>query len=331
MDGCSWAPSHARGGARAVFSGDMPWPKASYVRNSSCDDSDHLDRGREGQDVVIRSQLQQQLEQIYMLMDMEQEHELHLHHAVPPKSPSQQQRSSPSSSSPFQSFAVSSDETSSLVLSASSATPTFCQQPAQASSLDTPFSPLPYSYLETIPNLNLEEIMSQARHKDGHADSGTSAFSQYVRHLRPKKKVKPGACGQRAIKTAMSVMAKMHSAKLSQWQRQQSSRTEMIAAAPSDESNSIQLQHLLSERKRREKINDSFDALKNALPHSSKRDKTSILMRARDYINSLKSRVSELEEKEMALESQLWIDYGDEQDVNGSPEKIEMKQCRTIA
>jgi len=54
-------------------------------------------------------------------------------------------------------------------------------------------------------------------------------------------------------------------------------------------------------------------------------------MRARDYINSLKSRVSELEEKGMALESQLWIDYGDEQDVNGSPEKIEMKQCRTIA
>ncbi|XP_066368851.1 transcription factor bHLH13-like isoform X3 [Miscanthus floridulus] len=288
MDGCSWAPSQARGGARAVFSGDMPWPKARYARNSSCDDSDHLDRGREGQDVVIRSQLQQQLEQIYMLMDMEQEHELHLHHAVPPQSPSQQQRSSPSSSSPFR-------------------------------------------YLETIPNQNLEEIMSQARHKDGHADSGTSAFSQYVRHLRPKKKVKPDACGQRAIKTAMSVMAKMHSAKLSQWQRQQSSRTEMIAAAPSDESNSIQLQHLLSERKRREKINDSFDALRNVLPHSSKRDKTSILMRARDYINSLKSRVSELEEKEMALESQLWIDYGDEQDVNGSPEKIEMKQCRTIA
>ncbi|CAD6343711.1 unnamed protein product [Miscanthus lutarioriparius] len=306
----------------------MPWHKAS---NSSCDDSDHLHRQREEQDVVVSSQLQLQLEQIYMLMDMEQEHELHLHHAVPPQSPSQQQRSSPSSSSPFRTFAVSSDETSSLVLSASSATTTFCQQPAQqASSLDTPFSPLPYSYLETIPNLSLEEIMSQARHKDGDADSGTSAFSQYVRHLRPKKKVKPGACGQRAIKTAMSVMAKMHSAKLSQWQRQQSSRTEMTAAAPSDESNNIQLQHLLSERKRRE-INNSFNALRNALPHSSKRDKTSILMRARDYINSLKSRVSELEEKGMALESQLWIDYGDEQDVNGSPEKIEVGISRAVA
>jgi hypothetical protein len=56
----------------------------------------------------------------------------------------------------------------------------------------------------------------------------------------------------------MSVLAKMHSTKLSQWQRQ-SSRTEMTAA-PCDESNNIQLQHLLSERKRCEKINDSFDA-----------------------------------------------------------------------
>jgi hypothetical protein len=50
----------------------------------------------------------------------------------------------------------------------------------------TPFSPLPYSYLDTIPNLNRDEIMSQAQHKDG---SGTSAFRQYVRHFRPKKKL----------------------------------------------------------------------------------------------------------------------------------------------
>jgi hypothetical protein len=54
-------------------------------------------------------------------------------------------------------------------------------------------------------------------------------------------------------------------------------------------------------------------------------------MRARDYINSLKSRVSKLEEKGMALESQLWIDYGDEQDVNGSPEKIEVGISRAAA
>jgi hypothetical protein len=54
-------------------------------------------------------------------------------------------------------------------------------------------------------------------------------------------------------------------------------------------------------------------------------------MRARDYINSVKSKVYELEEKGMAIESQLWIDYGDEQDVNGSPEKIEVGISRAVA
>jgi hypothetical protein len=32
MDGCSWPPYQARDGARAIFSGDMPWHKARYVR-----------------------------------------------------------------------------------------------------------------------------------------------------------------------------------------------------------------------------------------------------------------------------------------------------------
>lgn len=186
------------------------------MSNSSCD-SDHLHRER-GEQGLISSQLQQQLEQIYMLMDMELEHELHLHHNVPPQGCSQRQLSSP-----FLPFAVSSDVTSSPVLTSSSTT-TFCQQPAEASPspLDTPFSPLPYSYSDTIPDL--EEIMSRPRHKDGHAESGTSAFRQYVRHLRPKKKLKQGGCGQRAIKTAMSVLARMHSSRLSQWQRCRSPR-----------------------------------------------------------------------------------------------------------
>ncbi|PWZ16381.1 putative transcription factor bHLH041 [Zea mays] len=248
-------------------------------------------------------------DEIYMLMDMELEHELHLHHNVPPQGSSQQQLSSA-----FLPFAVSSDVTSSPVLTSSSTT-AFCQQPVEASPspLDTPFSPLPYSYSDTIPDL--EEIMSRPRHMDGHAESGTSAFRQYVRHLRPKKKLKQGGCGQRAIKTAMSVLARMHSSRLSQWQMQISS-TEMAAAVPSDESKNIQLLHVRSERKRREKINDSFEALKNALPPSCcKRDKTSILMRARDYINSLKSRVSELEENGKVLESQLCSSRGD----NGGP------------
>jgi hypothetical protein len=62
---------------------------------------------------------------------------------------------------------------------------------------------------------------------------------------------------------------------------------------------------MISERKRREKLNDSFHALRTVLPPGSKKDKTSILIIAREYVTSLKSKVCELEEKNQALQALL--------------------------
>ena len=58
-------------------------------------------------------------------------------------------------------------------------------------------------------------------------------------------------------------------ARLAQWQRYQ---MEMAAAVapPTAISSDNQLQHVLSERKRREKLNDSFKALKTVLPPAPK-------------------------------------------------------------
>jgi len=42
--------------------------------------------------------------------------------------------------------------------------------------------------------------------------TNTGAFKRYARHLGPKRPPKPGACGQRMFKTAMSVLSKMHAA-----------------------------------------------------------------------------------------------------------------------
>ena len=94
----------------------------------------------------------------------------------------------------------------------------------------------------------------------------------YSRHLSTRKRPKPGsggAGGQRAIKAAMSALARMHMARLAQWQRYQ---MEMAAAVapPTAISSDNQLQHVLSERKRREKLNDSFKALKAVLPPAPK-------------------------------------------------------------
>ena len=93
----------------------------------------------------------------------------------------------------------------------------------------------------------------------------------YSRHLSTRKRPKPGsggAGGQRAIKAAMSALARMHMARLAQWQRYQ---MEMAVAPPTAGSScGNQLQHVLSERKRREKLNDSFKALKTVLPPAPK-------------------------------------------------------------
>ncbi|KAJ0964536.1 hypothetical protein J5N97_025674 [Dioscorea zingiberensis] len=67
------------------------------------------------------------------------------------------------------------------------------------------------------------------------------------------------------------------------------------------------LHHMISERKRREKLNESFNALRALLPPGSKKDKASILANARDYLNTLKTEISEINEKNKMLEKKLMI------------------------
>jgi hypothetical protein len=112
----------------------------------------------------------------------------------------------------------------------------------------------------------------------GMAPSGmstrASAFRRYEQHLSPRRRLTKPACGQRMFKTAMSALEKMHTAmKYSQQQQNQQyyyqqPQEQMLAA----ESSGNQLQHMISERKRREKLNDSFHALKTVLPPGSKVD-----------------------------------------------------------
>lgn len=55
--------------------------------------------------------------------------------------------------------------------------------------------------------------------------------------------------------------------------------------------------HVEAERKRREKLNSRFYALRSVVPYVSKMDKASILGDAVTYINELKSKVQTLEKK----------------------------------
>ncbi|GJN05533.1 hypothetical protein PR202_ga23167 [Eleusine coracana subsp. coracana] len=182
------------------------------------------------------------------------------------------------------------------------------QYPEVSSHVPLPVPPaVPYTTNVHVPT---PPLSSMAGDQLLPAAKKAGAFKSFARHMGPRRQPKPGACGQRMFKTALSVLSKMHvaaSARYTQqhqqqyYYNQQASAAEAAAAAPSVN----QLQHMISERKRREKLNDSFHALKTVLPPGAKKDKTSILIRAREYIRSLESRASELEEKNKSLESRL--------------------------
>ncbi|KAL3618861.1 hypothetical protein CASFOL_037309 [Castilleja foliolosa] len=69
--------------------------------------------------------------------------------------------------------------------------------------------------------------------------------------------------------------------------------------------NNTQLQHMISERKRREKLNQSFQVLRSLLPSGTKKDKTSVLTSTTEYLSSLRTQVAELTNTNQMLEMRL--------------------------
>ncbi|KAI4344526.1 hypothetical protein L6164_011742 [Bauhinia variegata] len=68
---------------------------------------------------------------------------------------------------------------------------------------------------------------------------------------------------------------------------------------------STQLHHMISERRRREKINENFRALRTLLPPGTKKDKASILTAAKETLSSLKAEIEKLSQRNLQLESVL--------------------------
>ncbi|KAK8956500.1 putative transcription factor bHLH041 [Platanthera zijinensis] len=68
---------------------------------------------------------------------------------------------------------------------------------------------------------------------------------------------------------------------------------------------SYQMQHMVLERRRRERLNSSFHSLGKLLPPGSKKDKTAVLCNTVSYMKTLKSEIYELEEKNRVLEEKV--------------------------
>ncbi|XP_022026776.2 putative transcription factor bHLH041 isoform X2 [Helianthus annuus] len=118
-----------------------------------------------------------------------------------------------------------------------------------------------------------------------------SAFKRYRSHLGPTNQVQNR---QSLTRRSLSFFRNLNEARAQQDYRM----------AQTTRPTTNQLHHMMSERKRREKLNESFQALRSVLPPGSKKDKASVLSNIKEYIGSLKSQVEELKKRNKILEAE---------------------------
>ncbi|XP_078177376.1 putative transcription factor bHLH041 isoform X2 [Carex rostrata] len=163
--------------------------------------------------------------------------------------------------------------------------------------------PTPSSDDEAMTRAILEVISSSTTSSssspqvgDG-ATGSTGAFKAYKSGLGPRvEPVKVGGLApQRMVNASLAMLRRMYMT------RYQPRVEPEVGMRPTGS----QLHHMISERKRREKLNESFEALRKLLPPGSKKDKASVLSKTKDYVSTLKAQLMELEEKNKRLEMQI--------------------------
>ncbi|KAG2649566.1 hypothetical protein PVAP13_1NG116500 [Panicum virgatum] len=134
-----------------------------------------------------------------------------------------------------------------------------------------------------------------------------TAFRAYNAALAPRAPWRPpGAPGQRMIKMGISILRRMHMLRFS---RERAGSIAMAQRSQEEEEDqppaltSSQLNHMISERRRRERLNESFEALRGLLPPGSKKDKATVLAKTLDYMNILVAQIADLEARNRSLES----------------------------
>ncbi|CAN6243612.1 unnamed protein product [Urochloa humidicola] len=132
-----------------------------------------------------------------------------------------------------------------------------------------------------------------------------TAFRAYNAALAPRAAPwrMPGAPGQRMIKMGMSILRRMHMLRFSRERTTMAQRVREEEEEAPPAPTSSQLNHMISERRRRERLNESFEALRGLLPPGSKKDKATVLAKTLDYMNILVAQIADLEARNRSLES----------------------------
>ncbi|XP_066318187.1 putative transcription factor bHLH041 [Miscanthus floridulus] len=157
-----------------------------------------------------------------------------------------------------------------------------------------------------------------------------TSFRAYNAALAPRAPWRPpGAPGQRMIKMGISILRRMHMLRFSR-ERSAGGTTTMPQRGQEGEDDpsssavpsSSQLNHMISERRRRERLNESFEALRGLLPPGSKKDKATVLAKTLDYMNILVAQIADLEAKNRSLESRA---HHHHRHANGGSSSLEQR------
>ncbi|XP_028751574.1 putative transcription factor bHLH041 [Neltuma alba] len=121
---------------------------------------------------------------------------------------------------------------------------------------------------------------------------GTSAFTRYI---PSEMSSKPGLMSrkQSLLKRSFELFRGLH--------YMRNMRERYQTGRPS----STQLLHMISERRRRERLNQNFQALRSLLPPGTKKDKGSILTAAKETLNSLMAEIEKITNEDQKEEAQM--------------------------
>ncbi|NP_001357844.1 putative transcription factor bHLH041 [Zea mays] len=164
------------------------------------------------------------------------------------------------------------------------------------------------SALPTPPSTATAPPPPGKHHRARRRRGAATAFRAYNAALAPRAPWRPpGVPGQRMIKMGISILRRMHMLRFSRErtgttmaQRGQEGEDDLSSPAVPTSS---QLNHMISERRRRERLNESFEALRGLLPPGSKKDKATVLAKTLDYMSILVAQIADLEAKNRSLES----------------------------
>ncbi|KAG7614687.1 Transcription factor MYC/MYB N-terminal [Arabidopsis thaliana x Arabidopsis arenosa] len=110
----------------------------------------------------------------------------------------------------------------------------------------------------------------------------------------------------------------------SERKRRRKLETTMVAAATKEKHHPAVLSHVEAEKQRREKLNHRFYALRASVPKVSRMDKASLLSDAVSYIESLKSKIDDLETEMKKMKMTMTeTDKLDNSSSNTSPSSVE--------